>query len=280
MKFSDCYYIAALMNALAEALSSKPASSSDAFDMELDEDDGEDLGSYNACLEEIDRYRRMDEWIPSYHNILSTTALNCKRQLIKSGAVSFRPVDFLQYTSERSSDYLRVSAFHDLVELGMIHNGAILRWFLFVLGMDPSPYIRDCMLRLFGKAIGALAIGESSIAAASVIAQQDGLIIEQESSTEARQAVLARRQTVEGALNALKAEIGVNEVLKKGLWNAITSPILTLREIGELLCICELLYTPESSMIVVLKYPRYWRCTKVGKVRFSFLFLEFINTCL
>lgn len=94
MKFSDCYYIAALMNSLAEALSSKPLSSSDAFDMDIDEDDGDDLGSYNACLEEIDRYRRMDEWIPSYHNILSTTALSCKRQLIKSGAVPFRPVDF------------------------------------------------------------------------------------------------------------------------------------------------------------------------------------------
>lgn len=162
----------------------------------------------------------------------------------------------------------------------MIHNGTILRWFLFVLGMDPSPYIRDYMLRLFGKALGALAIGESSITAASATAQQDGLIIEQESSTEARQAVLARRQTVEGALNALKAEIHGNEVLKRGLWNAITSPILTLREIGELLCICELLYTAESSMIVVLRYPRYWRCAKVGKVRLSFLFLEFINTYL
>lgn len=254
------------MNALAETLSAKPAPRFNTFDEDMDAEDEEDnIRFHNACLDEIDRYRRLDEWIPSYHNILSMTALDCKLQLFKARATCLKPVEFLQYTRDGTSDILRLKAFNNLLDLGMFENVTFLRWFLFVLGTDPSPYVREHMLRLFGKTLGSIAIGESSDSAASG-AQPDNLIIEQESSTEARQADLARKQTIAGALNALKEEIIKNEVLKEGLWAAIESPVISLRELGELLEICELLYSPESSMVVVLKYPRYWKCDKVGKV--------------
>lgn len=256
------------MGALAEAVSSTPAPATDAFEIDMDEgDDGEDdLHFHNACLDEIDRYRRIDEWIPSYHNILSTTALDCKQKLIAAGAMPFRPVEFIQYTHAGTSDILRLTAFRNLMDLGLVKNDAVFRWFLSALGMDPSPYVRDRMLRLLNRALGAISIGENSDPATLAAAQQDSLIIEQESSTDARRDDLARKQTVEGALKAFKAEMGKNEVLKKGLWDIVTSPISTLREIGDMLQICELLYEPESSMIVVLKYPRYWQLSKVGKV--------------
>lgn len=259
------------MDALADALSSKPTPISNPFDedMDLEGDDGDDIRFHNTCLDEIDRYRRLDEWIPSYHNILSTTALDCKLQLIKAGTTPLDEVDFLQYTRDGTSDILRLKAFSTLMELGMYKNDAILRWFLFVLGTDPSPCVREHMLRLLGKTMGTIAIGENSNPAAATAAESDGLIIEQESSTQGRQTDLARKQTVVGALQALKEEIGKNEVLKKGLWGAISSPAISLRELVELLDLCELLYAPESSMIVVLKYPRYWKCTKVGKVSCS-----------
>lgn len=283
------------MNALAETVSSKPAPPTDVFeiDMDAEEDEEDDLQFHNACLDEIDRYRRIDEWIPSYHNILSITALDCKRKLIAAGAMPFRPVEFLQYTRDGTSDNLRLTAFRELVDLGLIQNDLVFRWFLSTLGMDPSPYVRDQMLHLLHRALGAVAIGENSspevlaaaAAAAAAAAQQDNLIIEQESSTDARRDDLARKQTVEGALKALKAEMGGNEALKTGLWEVITSPVCTLRETGEILQICKLLFEPESSMIVVLKYPRYWQCTKIGKVRGSepgaiFDIFSKIDTCV
>ncbi len=262
------------MNSLAEALSSKPVSVQDALDMVIGSDD--DSGLYNSCLDEIDRYRRIDEWIPSYHNLLSRTALNCKQRLITAGITDFQPVDFLQYTRDGMFELLRVNAFSNLMDLGAFKIDTILRWFLFVLGTDPSPYIRNHLLHVFGSALGGLAIGETSDP--SIAAQQDGLIIEQESSTEARRADLARKQTVVGALAALKAEIGNNSVLQQGLWTAIASPALTLSEMGELLDICSLLYAPESSMIVVLKYPRYWKCTKTGKATLTFTHTNRVRT--
>ena len=268
-QFSDSHYLAALMNALAEAVSSKPAPSTDVFeiDMDAEEDEEDDLHFHNACLDEIDRYRRIDEWIPSYHNVLSISALDCKRKLIAAGAMPFRPVEFLQYTRDGTSDNLRLAAFRELIDLGLMKNDLVFRWFLSTLGTDPSPYVRDYMLHLLHRTLGAVAIGENSspeVLAAAV--QQDNLIIEQESSTDARRDDLARKQTVEGALKALKADMAGNKALKTGLWEVITSPWCTLRETSEILQICKLLFEPESSMIVVLKYPRYWQCTKISKV--------------
>ena len=256
------------MKALAEALAARPTPTERAFDDF--EDDGDNELFHNACLDEIDRYRRIDEWIPSYHNVLSTTALECTRMLARAGIINTRPEDFLQYTPDGTSDCLRVKAFGNLMALGLIKNDAILRWFMFVLGTDPSPYIRDNMLRIFEKTLGAIAIGDDSEIDKAQVARQDGLVIEQESSTEARQADLARKQTIQGALNALKAEISANSVLKTELWNAITSPTLSLQQMGDLIDICELLYTPDTSMVVVLKYPRYWTCHKIGKGKMLF----------
>lgn len=268
-KYSDCHYVATLMSALAEALSSKPAPSDDTFEMDIE--DGDDLRFHRTCLDEIDRYRRLDEWIPSYHNILSTTALDCTRLLAKAGTIQNNPADFLQYTQDGTSDELRVNAFTNLMDLGMCKNNAILRWLLFVLGTDPSPYIREQMFRIFAKALGGIAIGDTSSRETAAATQNEGLIIEQESSTEARQADLARKQTILGALAALKAEMGANAVLKAALWEAVTSPVISLKEMGDLLLVCSLLYTPVTSMEVRLEYPRYWKCRNNGKVTSSLL---------
>ena len=256
------------MRALAEALAVKPPIKAHALDGF--EDDGDDEHFLNACLEEIDRHRRIDEWIPSYHNVLSTTALDCKTLLARAGVIDSVPADFLQYTSEGTSECLRLNAFENLMSLQLVRSDAILRWFLFVLGNDPSPHVRDRMISIFGKTLGSVALGEHLEAAKEQEAQHDGLIIEQEASTEARQTDLARKQTVEGALNALKDELSSNSVLKDALWNAITTPALSIHQMGELLDICDLLYTPETSAVVVLRYPRYWKCSKIGKGKLLF----------
>ena len=269
-QFSDCHYLATLMRALTEAIAARPPPRAQVFD-DFDHDDGgDDEHFHTTCLEEIDRYRRMDEWIPSYHNILSTTALDCTRILIHSSVVPNRPADFLQYTAEGTSDHLRLSAFSNLLALGLAKNPAILRWFLFVLGNDPSPYIREHLIRILGRTLGAIAIGEHTEAAKSQESQVDSLIIEQEASTTARAAYLARKQTVLGALNALKDELSLNQTLKTELWNAITSTTISLHQMGELLEICDLLYTPETTMVLAFKYPRYWSCRHLSRGKLLF----------
>ena len=238
----------------------------DAMDETDDDDAGDNYDFHSACLEEIDRYRRMDEWIPSYNNVLSITALDCKRKLVKASAADLNLADFLQYTRDGTSDDLRLKAFEALLDLGLIKQEKVLRWFLVVLGTDPSPYIRERMLRLFGKLLAALAIGEVSVSNAVLEVEDDGLTIE-ETSTEARKKEMDRTKTITGALEALKEEASSNEVLRKGLWAAVLSPAISLQEMGSLIDACSYLYKPKDSHIVKLRYPRYWKCKKIGKVR-------------
>lgn len=252
------------MSALAESLISNNESSGYTFGPE-DEDEEDETRFHNLCIGEIERYRRMDEWIPSYQNLYSITALDCKQRLARGKVVPIRVTDFLQYTRQGTFDPLRLAAFTNMVELGLLKNDAVLEWFLSVRGSDPSPFVRQRMQHLFGKGLAMIAIGEGT--SKDVPPQQSGLIIEQESSTESRQVDLARKQSVSGALTALKQEIGSNAVLKRALWEAVTSPEITLFEIRDLLDICGLLYEPITSMTVVLKYPRYWKVENLGHVR-------------
>ena len=253
------------MRSLAEAMSTKPAPI-DSNDY-MQDDDGDDLHFHMACIEEMDRYRRIDEWIPSHDTILSRTSLDCKFQLAQAGALDLNLSDFLPYTREGIADNLRLSAFENLIKIGILKRNAILRWFFVVLGTDPSAYMRQKMLQLLGKLLGSAAIGDSSNSAAATIADHDGLTIEQETSTEARRLELERKQTIPGAIEALKAELDGNEEFELGLWAATSSPIVSLGEMVQLLDICAALYPAISSTLVVLNYPRYWECTKMEKVR-------------
>ena len=267
--YSDAHYLATLMSGLASAISANPLPI-----VRSDDDlthDPDDPTFHASCLEEIDRYRRLDEWIPSYHNILSRTALNCTYMLAKSSLIPLNPASFLQYTAEGHFPFLRLTAFNNLLSLGTFQSAPILRWFFSVLSTDPSPYIRSNMMLLLGPILGALAIGESlPPRAPHDEAANGGLIIEQEASTETRAADLARRQTVVGAKAALVAEIGALEVLKEALWSAIVSPTISLQAQLELLNICSWLYTPHDQMLIVFKFPRYWTCSKTGKGKLTF----------
>ena len=264
-EFSDCFYLAILMKGLADATASAPLLDTEDLDMD---DGGDDYLFFKSCSDEIDRYRRLDEWIPSYQNILSVTALLCTAKLAKAGVVDKNPAQYLLFTREGGFEEIRVAAFESLVELGFGRNDHIIRWFLHTLGHDPSPLIRMKLLKLFRDLIGSIAIGEeASIATANDSNQQsDGLIIEQESTTEARKAHIARKQTVQGAVDGLKAEIATNGALKAGLWDAISSPNATVSEVLELLTVCSLLYESEQRIIFTIRYPRYWTIASLDRV--------------
>ena len=266
-EFSDCFYIALMMKGLAEAQASAPLRDNEDAMMSLD-DDGDDYRFHKRIVEEIDRHRRIDEWIPSYHNVVSVAALDCKRVLAKSGIIPKKAIEYLQYTQDGTYDDLRIAAFANLNALGFLKEDHILGWFLFVLGHDPSAYVRAHLLNVFGTFLGSIAIGsDTPINAVETTIQQAGnLVIEQEATTEARATDIARKQTIPGALAALKPELKSNETLKAALWSTINAPALTVPEISSLLYVCELLYEPVTALLISLKYPRYWKATNLGYI--------------
>ncbi|KIW91684.1 uncharacterized protein Z519_07652 [Cladophialophora bantiana CBS 173.52] len=267
--YSDAYYVARLMKALTGAAIARPRYSewdiAENFEIE---DEIHDLREFERqFLDEIDRYRRMDEWTSSYQNLYCRTALECQALLAATGIGQFSPLHFLQYTRPGNYDMLRQTAYGILVTPKIFDNPSILRYVLYCMVADPSPYIRQSLQRAFGKVLGRRAIGEKS---SMMQPAADSLIIEGAAAgadePSKRQEELARRQTLGGAVKALREDLGKNGPLQLALWNAICYNQITLEDLQTLLDFCRLLYEPVNEMKVTLRLPRYWKVQNLGKV--------------
>ncbi|KAL5336739.1 hypothetical protein BJX70DRAFT_268200 [Aspergillus crustosus] len=280
-EYSDNFYVATLMTALCHAMLGKVETRHDDiddFDMEALLEAQAEKQLEKDAVAEIDRYRRMDEWSSSFQNLYSRAALRCQMQLMQAKIAEVDVMQFLPYTRVGTYDLLRLDAFECLVELDVFKSPELLRWFVFTMSHDPSVWLRWRLHGLFGKALAPVAFGRSAVNQLSTAT--GGLIIEQESSTEVRQADLARKQTVTGALAALRTEVSGDQVLKECLWAACSSPIIGVLELSELTDLCRVIYDPITSKKVALKYPRYWGVKHVGKGRLHFFRTKSIRTSL
>lgn len=236
------------------------------FDMDREVNRQEEQRLDKDCILEIDRYRRMDEWTSSFQNIYSRTALRCQQRLLQAGKLDLDIIQVLQYTRAGTLDLLRRDAFEVLMEFDVFARPELLRWFIYTMSSDSSLWLRLNLHYLFGKTLASIAFGDGDNK--NQPTQQDGLIIEQESSTEVRQAILSRKQTVPGALEALKKEITSHATLKESLWAACNSTSIGIVELCDFLDLCKVLYEPVANKMVILKFPRYWRVQHLGKVSF------------
>jgi len=260
-EFSDNHYMSTLLCGLAESLSD--GKGIDSYDDDIERDKFR-----KDAINEIERYRRIDEWISSFQNIYSITALDCLLKLGQGKVMQPVLQEFLQYTRVGNGDNLRLKAFECLVELGMLRNNFVFKYLVFSLAVDQSAYFRSKAYHILGRGLARIAMGEKK--AEPNIQSMDGLVIEQEGSTDARQTELARRQTVSGAIDGLKEDLGKISPLKDVIWTAVSSPTLNLAEINNFLELCGYLYEEEDKLEISLKYPRYWQAKHVGKAVVAF----------
>ncbi|ODH28599.1 hypothetical protein ACO22_03917 [Paracoccidioides brasiliensis] len=271
-EISDCYYVAALMKSICDALlgrkENEPRNIDMDFDMEMELERQAEQQLDRDCIAEIDRYRRMDEWTSSFQNIYARTAIGCQRRFMQAGVIELDLVQFLQYTRAGTYEMLRLDAFDILIEFDIFQIPELLTWFIYVMSTDPSPWIRHNLHLAFGRGLAAIAFGERT--GENKPEHSNNLIIEQESSTEVRQANLARKQTVPGAIEALKQELGGNTTLKEALWAACNSSVVGTAELSSFVDICSVIYEPIDKIMVSLKYPRYWKMENLGRGKLRF----------
>ena len=231
----------------------------------------------NEAIAEFDRYRRMDEWSSSFQNLYSRTALDCQMQMMHAKIQEVDFMRFIPYTRAGTYDLLRLQAFECLVDLDISHSPELLRWLIFTMTSDSSAYVRHHCQRLFGRALAQIAFGRHQQLESI---QAGGLIIDQESSTEVRQADLARRQTVPGAIEALKKEISGDSSFRDYIWSACNSQVIGVHEISELIDICRVLYEPATAKILRLRYPRFWKVQNLGNGKLRFHRSDSVRTSL
>lgn len=276
-EFSDNYKVAGLLSALTECLIPETTGKNEMI-FEDDEDNEEPTNFRNAVVDELDRYRRMDDWNPSHHNIYTTTVLECKHKLMAAGVIPVDPAEFIPFTHDGTSDYIRIKAFEALMDLGFVTSDPLVKYLLNVASTDKSPYVRLHLFEVFSLGLATVALGykPKTQARPAPTADGDTLVIEGEAPSEERKALIARTTSIEGALAALKEELKGNQTLKEALWNAVKSQALNAYEQTDFLDICWILYDPVESMVVGLKLPRYYEATNLGKVRL--LLLVYIST--
>jgi transcription initiation factor TFIID subunit 2 len=267
-EYSDDYYISTLMHCLADCLTTNKIG-----DMDLDaETERNEFEFTKKAIEELTRHQRLDEWIPTYQNVYTTTALDCARKLIMNRVTPFKPSEFLQYAQLGNADNVRLKAWDCLVRLGMLRKDTVLRFLLHEIRSDPSPYFRKQLLRVFSFAIGQIATGDVYTPEKPTNNTLGSLVVENEGDSTDRASQLAR-QNLNGAQRGLKTDLQNNKALQVALEEAMKSCTLSVSDMLELLDFCNMVFDhlKRNSLVITLRRPRYWKVYYMGqgKVRFT-----------
>ncbi|KAH7399644.1 hypothetical protein BKA66DRAFT_452272 [Pyrenochaeta sp. MPI-SDFR-AT-0127] len=266
--YSDDHYISTLMQCLADCLSSSKSNINHDIS---DQERNEEWDFTDKAIGELTRHQRLDEWIPTYQNIYTTTALSCAMKLTMNGVSPFRPSEFLQYAQLGNADNVRLKAWECLVRLGLFRKDSIIKFLIHEIRSDPSPYFRTRLLRIFGIAVGQIATGDVYEPKKAIESSADSLIVENEIGSLDRASAIAR-QSLYGAIRGLKTDVQGNLTLKVALEEALRSTILSTSDMSELLDFCDMVYDQQrqNKLPIVLHYPRYWKTEHVGRARLRF----------
>ena len=277
--YSDQLYICKLIKALAMCQIPDEKKVKQHMSMSMTFGDGEDEDEEpvdtepqefrKLAMEEIERYRRMDEYSSSYQNCFTVAALDALCILMKAKVIPTNHIIFVQYLQDRTADLVRIKACESLVELGTLSSSSFLRFFLSLISTDPSPFVRDRLFKVFCRGLAGIAFGETVVEdKAPEQPTEDGLIVEQETTDlETIQKQKARKEDLTAALAALKEEVKEDEQLLEAIWKALDSPVLTVTERISMLELCSLLVDEEYSLPLKFKYPAYWTMARGEKGR-------------
>ncbi|OQN99457.1 hypothetical protein B0A48_14434 [Cryoendolithus antarcticus] len=278
-EYSDAHYIATLMKCLAQSLVISHRKKQPTYDFEFGDHDpmpidevDHDADFEQEAFAEIERYRRIDEWISSYQNIYSTTAIECLQMLTKVGIVKDKVKELLSYTRAENAENVRIAAFECLTEIGITRKMTMMAYLLRSLEESHSPAFRARLLACFGVALGHIAIGDDDEEADGVTGAADGgLIVEQAMSSEARHLALTRKLSPDGALKALKLALQGEASFADALWSAATSDALSVDEVAAIADVAALVFEPKTSLTLSLKLPKKYHAKNLGGGKITFV---------
>ncbi|XP_070555415.1 transcription initiation factor TFIID subunit 2-like [Ptychodera flava] len=142
-KFSDNYYRASLIEALANTVT--PSTS---LDKTVDS-----LSSENKLIiEEITRFLNLEKLLPCYRYVITVGCLKAIRVLQKNGWIPNEPGVFQSYAEHGHFVDIRLAALEILADCVKVEaNEELLSWLLDIVEKDPVPYIRHAVLKMLTK---------------------------------------------------------------------------------------------------------------------------------
>ena len=174
-----------------------------------------------AALGEIERMRRIDEWIPSYANVHTRAALRGLSTLMSNKIIPKRMSSFLPYTRPGNQDDVRIEAFRHLITLGMMANDPFLQYLISSIGTEPSAFFRDRLWREIHRGLAMIALGITKMAGdETASAQPDGFEIDTGDALASRNELM-ERSTIEGAMKGLMRDLSSNQALQEAISDAL-----------------------------------------------------------
>jgi transcription initiation factor TFIID subunit 2 len=216
VKFSDNYYVATLLHCLAESMV-EPQGGINLDFSDLSEETAE-IELRRAAQNEISRYQRIDEYIPSYRNLYTRATLFCQKRLMEAKVEPRRLAFFMPYIRPGNLDEVRLAAFEALIELGMLRKPSFMQCALRLFSTEPSPFLRNHFWSLIERGFGLIALGEPE---AEVQPISNGFVIAEGESAEVRQERAERTGSLEGALRSFQRRLANDEVLQEALMDAL-----------------------------------------------------------
>lgn len=297
-EFSDHFFVATLIKAVANTfLVEKPKQ---AFSIEFGDDDEEqhaieEKKLLKEALDEINRHLRRDEWVNSYHNVLTVAGLEAKKRLMKADVIPVDALDFVKYLQDGTNDEVRIKCWDALVGLGFMVEPIIFRLFMCVLSTDRSPYVRHRLLKIFCEGLASIGFGEyakpkgaapatngaPASRAKDVLADGEGdlemgdldsgleIVNDEAAETvlQAKREMVERKRNLLATMAALKTEMettygDIDKELQAAVWKAIDSPVLGRAEKITLLELCATMFDEADRWIISLRLPKRWRVTR------------------
>lgn len=248
--FSDSYYISHLISSMVSSFAVfNPEDGSTTFI----NNDVEQFEFVKRAIDEIDRCLRMDSWIPSTHNVVTTTIINQKQGLTVGGFLPVKFEDLIQYTKPGNSNLVRLQAFNSLLNLGGVNDKSILHYFFATTQFEEAADIRSGLLRVLNDTIGRLALhGDFKVQEHK---STPFMIIDDGSAMEERQ-MSQMRATVKGARTLVRSQLKSNIALRKGIMRLLASKRVSVLDKRDLLDICNVLDDPKNAFPITLPIPR------------------------
>lgn len=253
-KFQDSLYVSKLLETLASSIINKNA-------VPVANILGhKSLDDFNkTVVSELDRQQKLDEWVPSYHGIISVMCVQQKVRLALYGLAELPLQELLLLTSHSNSD-ICLQAFEGLLILGGLKNAHIMAYFMHVCLLKRDYTFQCCMVDILIKAIKFAAIHGTGSALDDgefntldkLVDTKDSVIISESSHT--RRDTIARK-TLKGTIQLLRRDYGVGKGLKRVMWELLHTSLLSIYCKRQLFSICQVLYKEINSFIVDIPIP-------------------------
>lgn len=266
-QFSDCFYVGDLIKSIVSSI------------LETNRDISEEQKAANKAfinkvLLELDRYLRMDEWIPSYHKHVTVVILAEKTKMAIHGLIDLSFEDLLAFTLPEHYDEIRVVAIDGLLRLGGLKNASVLKYIFQMLELDSSHYVKRQIVERLVACVGEAGVHgisssvddeefeptveeEEQEQELGADGKRDVIIIEEATNNQfsARKEALDRT-TYRGIVKLLRRDFGKGVGLQHEIWRGLHSMLVSVEAKKALFDVASVVFEPSSQMIIRLPVPR------------------------